>query len=111
MPNFACQTRVRAMIFFSRWGYLVTVFFLVAAFIAGGISIAYHLHRESFGVLLLLFWGLSCVIFERALDRPEKRSTLLGIRMEYWGYGLICLGALDAYVNWDNLTRDWLAVV
>jgi hypothetical protein len=99
------------MSFFSRWGYLVVVFFLVAAFIAAGISTAYHLHRGSMGVLLFLFWGSACVIFGRTLDRPEKRSTLLGIPMEYWGYGLICLGALSAYVNWDNLARDWLAGV
>jgi hypothetical protein len=99
------------MIFFSRWGYLVVVFFLVAAFIAGGISTAYHLHRDSTGVLLLLFWGPACVIFGKTLDRPEKRSTLLGIPMEYWGYGLIGLGILDAYVSWDNITRDWIAAV
>jgi hypothetical protein len=31
--------------------------------------------------------------------------------MEYWGYGLIGLGALDAYVSWNNIARDWFAAV
>jgi hypothetical protein len=99
------------MMFFSRWGYLVIVFFFVAAFIAGGIGTAYHLSRESTGVLLFLSWGPACVIFGRRLDKPEKRSTLFWIPMEYWGYGLIFLGVLDAYVSWNSIARDWLAAV
>ena len=31
--------------------------------------------------------------------------------MEYWGYGLIAFGVLDAYFSWNSLTRDWLAAV
>jgi hypothetical protein len=31
--------------------------------------------------------------------------------MEYWGYGLIGLGALSAYVEWDKIASDWLATV
>ena len=31
--------------------------------------------------------------------------------MEYWGYGIIGLAVLDAYVSWDKIARDWLAVV
>jgi hypothetical protein len=31
--------------------------------------------------------------------------------MEYWGYGLICLGALSAYAEWDKIARDWLVAV
>lgn len=99
------------MAFFSRWGYLVTVFFLMAAFIAIGIGIAYPLSPESVGVLSLLFWGALCVFYGRKLDRPEKPSSLLGIPMQYWGYGIIGLGALDAYVSWDKIARDWLAIV
>ena len=99
------------MIFFTRFGYLAAVFFLVAAFIAGGVSAAYHLSRESFGVLLLLFWGPPCIYYGKTLDHPDKRSTLFWIPTEYWGYGLIALGVLDAYVSWDKIARDWLAVV
>lgn len=98
------------MMFFSRFGYLVPIFFLVAAFIAGGIGTAYHLSRESVGVLLLLFWGPLCVCFGRKLDHPGKRSTLFGIPMEYWGYGIIGLAALDAYVSRDIIARDWLGL-
>jgi hypothetical protein len=97
------------MSFFSRWGYLVTVFFLVAAFIAGGVGVAYHLTRESTSVLLFLFWGLLCAGFGRKLDRPEKPSALFGIRIEYWGYGFIVLAVIDAILNWNNITRDWFA--
>jgi hypothetical protein len=57
------------MLFYSRWGYLVVVFFVVAAFIAGGIGTAYHLSHESTGVLLLLFWGPLCVGFGTSLGR------------------------------------------
>lgn len=99
------------MAFFSRWGYLVTVFFLVAAFIAIGIGIAYHLSPEFIGVLSLLFWGSLCVFYGMRLDKPEKPSSLFGIRMEYWGYGIIGLAILDAYVSWGKIARDWLAVV
>ncbi len=31
--------------------------------------------------------------------------------MEYWGYGLFAFGMLDAYLSWNSLARDWLAVV
>jgi hypothetical protein len=99
------------MNFYTRFGYLVAVFFLVSAVIAGGVSAAYHLHRESMSVLLLLFWGPLCVVFGRRLDHPGKSSTLFGIPMEYWGYGLIGLGALDAYVSWNHIARDWFAAV
>src|ERR1700730_19407228 len=99
----AYQTRVRAMIFYSRWGYLVVVFFVVAVFIAGGVSTAYHLRPESTSVLLFLFWGPLCVGFGRKLGTPEKSSTLFWIPMEYWGYGLIGLGALSAYLEWDKI--------
>jgi hypothetical protein len=109
--GFAYQTRVRAMIFYSRWGYLVAVFFVVAAFIAGGVSTAYHLSHESTSVLLFLFWGPLCLGFGRSLGTPEKPSTLFWIPMEYWGYGLIGLGALSAYVEWDKIASDWLATV
>jgi hypothetical protein len=95
--GFTFQTWARAMIFYSRWGYLVVVFFVVAAFIAGGVSTAYHLSLESTSVLLFLFWGPLCVGFGRKLGTPEKPSTLFWIPMEYWGYALIGLGALSAY--------------
>ena len=94
-----------------RFGYLVAVFFVVAVFIAGGLSTAYHLSRESAGVLTLLFWGPPCVYYGRTLDRPGKRSNFFGLRLDYWGYGLLVLGLLDAYLNWNSLARDWLAVV
>ena len=95
------------MLFFSRFGYLVAVFFIVAVFIAGGISTAYHFSYELTGILLFLFWGLPCVIFGRKLDKPEKpRSALLWIPMEYWGYGIIVLGALSAYVTWDEIAPE-----
>jgi hypothetical protein len=99
------------MLFFTRFGYLVAVFFLVAAFIAGGVGTAYHLSRESTSILVLLLWGPLCAVAGRKLDHPEKRSALFGIPMEYWGYGIIGLGALDAYVNWSSLARDWFAAV
>jgi hypothetical protein len=99
------------MIFYSRWGYLVVVFFVVAAFIAGGVSTAYHLSPESTSVLLFLFWGPLCAGFGRKLGTPEKPSMLFWIPMEYWGYGLIGLGALSAYVTWDKIASDWLAAV
>ena len=97
------------MIFYSRFGYLVVVFFAVAAFIAGGIATAFNLSHESASVLLFLFWGSMCVVFERNLDTPEKRSRLLWIPMEYWGYGLIALATLDVYFSWDKIARDWFA--
>jgi hypothetical protein len=31
--------------------------------------------------------------------------------MEYWGYGLVGLGALSAYAEWNKIARDWLAPV
>lgn len=99
------------MSFFSRWGYMVVVFFLVAAFLAGGLGVAYHLTRESTSVLLFSFWGLLCAGFVKLFDRPDKPSTLFGIRIEYWGYGLIVLAVLDTYFGWDAIARDWLAAV
>ena len=104
-------TRVRAMVFFSRFGYLAAVFFLVAAFIAGGVGAAYHLHRESTSVLLFLFWGPPCIYYGRTLDHPGKSSYFFGLRLEYWGYGLIAFGLLNVYLNWPSVSRDWLAVV
>jgi hypothetical protein len=99
------------MVFFSRFGYLVAVFFVVAAFIAGGLGTAFHLSHESTGVLVLLFWGPPCVFYGRTLDHPGKPSTFFGLRLEYWGHGLFAFGLLDAYLNWNSLARDWLAVV
>jgi hypothetical protein len=99
------------MNFFSRFGYLVAVFFVVAVFIAGGVGTAYHLSRESTGVLTFLFWGPPCIYFGRTLDHPGRRSNFFGLRLDYWGYGLCAFGLLDAYLNWNSLARDWLAVV
>jgi hypothetical protein len=96
------------MVFYSRYGYLVVVFFAVAAFMAGGLGTAYNLSHESASVLMFLFWGPMCVIFERTLDTSEKRSRILWIPMEYWGFGLILLGALVAFLNWDRIALDWL---
>jgi hypothetical protein len=96
--------------FFSRWGYLVIVFFLVAVVMAGGISTAYHLSRESVFVLWLLLWGPLCVVMGRKLDRPKRHSALFWIPMEYWGYGIIALAILDIYMSWGKITHDWLAV-
>jgi hypothetical protein len=98
------------MIFYSRFGYLVVVFFAVAAFMAGGLGTAYNLSRESASVFMFLFWGPMCVACEKNLDTSDKRSRLLWIPMGYWGYGLILLGALDAYLNWDKIARDWLLI-
>ncbi len=98
------------MIFYSRYGYLVVVFFVVAAFLAGAIGTAYNLSRESTSVLMFLFWGPMCVIFERNLDTSSKRSMFFWLPMEYWGYGLILLGALDAFIHWNNVARDWPTV-
>lgn len=97
------------MIFYSRYGYLVVVFFAAAAFIAGGLAIAFNLSHESASVMLFLFWGFMCVIFERNLDTPEKRSRLLWIPMEYLGYALIILAILDLFLNWNKIARDWVA--
>jgi hypothetical protein len=99
------------MLFFTRFGYLVAVFFIIAAFIAGGVGTAFHLSRESASVLLFLFWGPPCVYCGRTLDRPGRRSYFFGLRLEYWGYGLLAFGVLDAYLSWSSLARDWLAVV
>jgi hypothetical protein len=95
------------MIFYSRWGYLVVVFLLLPRLLL----MDYHLSHESTSVLLFLFWGPLCVGFGRKLGTPEKPSTLFWIPMEYWGYGLIGLGALSAYVEWDKIASDWLATV
>ena len=99
------------MLFFTRFGYLVAVFFIIAAFIAGGVGTAFHLSRESASVLMFLFWGPPCVYYGRTLDHPGKLSYFFGLRLEYWGYGLLAFGILDAYLSWNSLTRDWLAVV
>jgi hypothetical protein len=76
------------MIFFTRFGYLVAVFFVIAAFIAGGAGTAFHLSQESASVLLFLFWGPPCIYYGRTLDHPGKLSYFFGLRLEYWGYGL-----------------------
>lgn len=99
------------MVFFSRFGYLVAVFFVVAVFIAGGLGTALHLSRESTGVLLFLFWGPPCVYYGRTLDHPGKWSYFFGLRLEHWGYGLFAFGLLNAFLNWSSLARDWLAIV
>ena len=98
------------MIFYERYGYLVVVFFVVAAFMAGGIGTAYNLDREVTSVLLFLLWGPLCVVFERNLDTSEKHSRFFWIPMEYLGYGLILLGVLGAFINWDKIARDWSSV-
>jgi|SRR5450631_3429507 hypothetical protein len=98
------------MVFFSRFGYLVAVFFIVAIFIASGLAIALHLSHESTTFLVFLFWGPPCIFYGRTLDHPGKPSTFFGLPLEYWGYGVIVFGFLDAYLNWHNLARDWLAV-
>jgi hypothetical protein len=36
---------------------------------------------------------------------------LFWIPMEYWGYALIALAILDAYMSWGKITHDWLATV
>jgi hypothetical protein len=99
------------MLFFTRFGYLVAVFFIIAAFLAGGAGIAFHLSRESASVLLFLFWGPPCVYYGRTLDRPGKPSYFFGLRLEYWGYGLLAFGLLDAYLSWNSFAHDWLAAV
>ncbi len=90
------------MIFYSRYGYLVVVFFVVATFLASAIGAAYGLSLESASILMFLFWGPMCVIFERNLDTSSKRSMFFWLPMEYWGYGLILLGVLDAFIHWKN---------
>ena len=97
------------MTFYSRYGYLIVVFFAAAAFIAGGIATAFNLSHESASVMVFLFWGSMCVIFERGLDRHGKRSRLLWIPMEYLGYALIVLAILDIFLSWDKIARDWTA--
>jgi hypothetical protein len=99
------------MVFFSRFGYLVAVFFIVAVFIASGLGTAFHLSRESTSFLVFLVWGPPLVYYGRTLDHPGKPSTFFGLRLEYWGYGLFAYALLDAYLNWNSLTRDWLAIV
>ncbi len=59
------------MIFYSRWGYLVVVFFVVAAFIAGGISTAYHLSPE-FNERFIVF------VLGTAMRRFRKKSRHSG---------------------------------
>jgi hypothetical protein len=98
------------MFFFSRFGYLVGVFFIVAVFIASGLGIAFHLSGESTSFLVFLFWGPPCVYYGRTLDYPGKFSTFFGLRLEYWGYGVLVFALLDAYLSWDNLARDWLTI-
>jgi hypothetical protein len=98
------------MVFYARYGYLVAEFFAVAAFVAGGLGVAFNLSHEVTRVLLFLLWGPMCVIVERNLDTSEKRSRLLWIPMDYWGYGLILLGILEAYLNWDKIARDWASI-
>jgi hypothetical protein len=97
------------MNFFSRFGYLVAVFFLVAAIIAAGVSAAFHLSRETTSALLFLFWGPPCVYYGRTLDHPGKKSMFFGLPLEYWGYGLLAFGLLDIYLNWSRFSGDFLA--
>ncbi|MFZ3328741.1 MAG: hypothetical protein WA231_23930 [Methylocella sp.] len=99
------------MNFFSRFGYLVAVFFVVALFISDGVGAAFHLSSQLTGVLTLLFWGLPCIYYGRTLDHLGKRSYFFGLRLDFWGYGLIAFGLLDAYLNWGNLGRHWVAAV
>ena len=98
------------MVFFSRFGYLVAVFFIVAAFIASGLGAAFHLRRETISFLVFLFWAPPCVYYGRTLDHPGKPSNFFGLRLEYWGYGLFAFALLDAYLNRNNLARDWLTI-
>ena len=62
------------MLFFTRFGYLVAVFFVIAAFIAGGAGTAFHLSQESTSVLVFLFWGPPCVYYGRTIDHPGRPS-------------------------------------
>lgn len=101
---------IETMQFFSRFGYLVAVFFLVSAFIAGAIGTAYHLSRESTSVLFFLFWGFACLLAARSLDRTKVKSSLVWLTMEHWGYLILILAILDTYANWASLSRDWTAV-
>ena len=73
------------MIFFTRFGYLVAVFFVIAAFIAGGAGTAFHLSQESASVLLFLFWGPPCIYYGRTLDHPGKLSYFFGFA---WNIGV-----------------------
>ncbi len=109
--DFAHQHAGRAMNFFSRFGYLVAVFFVVALFISDGVGAAFHLSSAFTGVLTFLFWGPPCIYYGRTLDQPGKRSYFFGLRLDYWGYGLIAFGLLDAYLNWGSLARNWVAAV
>jgi hypothetical protein len=99
--------RGRVMEFFSRFGYLVAVFFLVAVFIAGGVGTAFHLSRETTSVLLFLFWGPPCVYYGRTLDHPGKKSMFFGLPLEYWGYGLFAFGVIDMFLNWGKFSGDF----
>jgi hypothetical protein len=98
------------MFFFSRFGYLVAVYFIVAAFLGAGAGISFHLSRESTTFLVFLFWGPPCIYYGRTLDHPGKPSTFLGLRLEYWGYGLFTFALLEAYLSWESLARDWLTI-
>lgn len=82
------------MNFYTRFGYLVVVFFLVAAVIAGGVSAAYHLHRESMSVLLLLFWGPLCVVFGRNSIIRERAARCLGFQ---WNIGAMGSSASEPW--------------
>ncbi len=97
------------MNFFSRFGYLVAVFFVIAIFIAGGTGTAFHLSKESTSVLMFLLWGPPCIYYGRILHHPGKPSNFFGLRLDYWGYGLLAFGVLDAILSWHSLARDWLA--
>jgi len=63
---------------------------------------------QRFGVFVL---GAALRYYGRTLDHPGKPSYFFGLRLEYWGYGLFAFGVLDAYLSWNSLARDWLAVV
>src|ERR1700730_8503396 len=69
---------------FTRFGYLVAVFFVVAAFIAGGAGTAFHLSRESASVLVFLFWGPPCAITAEPSTIPASRATSSGFA---WNIG------------------------
>ncbi len=99
------------MNFFSRYGYLVAVFFVVALIISDGVGAVFHLSSASTGVLTFLFWGPPCIYCGRTLDHPGKRSYFFGLKLDYWGYGLIAFGLLYAFLNWSNLARNWVAAV
>lgn len=111
------------MIIYSGWGFLVAIFGVGAAIIAGSLDHRLHFSSDLVVTVALLLMAVPTVVVGNlvnsrrrggiAIDkrtgvplRLRRRSSVFWIPMEYWGYLAIALAAYVVIPKWRDLSAE-----